>query len=147
MSEKLYKIMCNLPNAATEINGIQFEENDGELVAMEVSANDAKCFETIPGYEVSLIGDQNEDRNAKNNDNEDGHEGDHNSVINALKKMNVTDIKDFLKAQPDAWNHVLTLEEKRTDKRQGVMDAVKSAKAFLNENTDSKPETKPDSND
>jgi len=147
MSETLYKIICNLPNAATEINGIKFEAGDGALVAMDVSANDAKCFETIPGYDVILIGDQNENRNNDEDGDEGGNENDYNRVLSALKKMNVTDIKEFLKMQPEAWNSVLTLEEKRTEKRQGVMDAVKSAKESLNNSPDSKQALKRESND
>ncbi|HED34956.1 MAG TPA: hypothetical protein ENJ08_12225 [Gammaproteobacteria bacterium] len=120
MSEKKYKITCTLPHAATEINGVSFTDVEGGLIAENISAREALHFKKIPGYEVVLMGK-----------GENPHEGDHQRVLDGVKKMNVTEIKAFLKAEPAAWNEVLTLEEQRSDPRQSVLEAVKAAKESL----------------
>ncbi len=124
MPETTYKIICTLPHAATEINGISFIEEGGELVAEDIAEREALHFKKIPGYDVVLTGED-----------DDSHEGDHNSVLSAIKSMSVKEVNEFLKVEPAAWNHVLTVEEKRSDPRQGVMDAVKSAKESLSTGT------------
>lgn len=46
------KITCTLPNAGDEINGIEFESENGAMVAYNVPADKAEKFASIPGYMV-----------------------------------------------------------------------------------------------
>lgn len=46
------KIICSLPNASEEISGIEFEKENGEMVAHNVLAEEAERFSEIPGYKV-----------------------------------------------------------------------------------------------
>lgn len=48
------RIICELPNASTDINGIQFEETmDGSVISVEAVADDvANQFANIPGYHL-----------------------------------------------------------------------------------------------
>lgn len=46
----MFKVKCTLPNASTNINGIDFAEVDG---GVEAVVDDASMFEGIPGYEIS----------------------------------------------------------------------------------------------
>ena len=46
------RVICNLPNASTEISGVKFHPlEDGGLVSDEIGAELAASFLTIPGYE------------------------------------------------------------------------------------------------
>lgn len=46
------RVICNLPNASTEISGVKFHPlDDGGLVSDEIDAELAATFLTIPGYE------------------------------------------------------------------------------------------------
>lgn len=56
------RILCKLPNASTEINGINFSEDHGDMVSESVDETTAKHFASIPGYELlpdkpGLLGD------------------------------------------------------------------------------------------
>lgn len=46
------RVICNLPNASTEISGVKFHPlDDGGLVSDEIDAELAATFLSIPGYE------------------------------------------------------------------------------------------------
>lgn len=46
-------VICSLPHASTNINGIQFESiDDGAAVAAVLEDDVAAQFEDIPGYQV-----------------------------------------------------------------------------------------------
>lgn len=49
------KVICTLPNASEEINGVPFKLVDGAAVA-EAADDVAKQFDGIPGYEVIDVG-------------------------------------------------------------------------------------------
>ena len=52
------KVTCSLPNASENINGIDFErQEDGSVVAVGVSAEDAANFGLIPGFIVEEDGE------------------------------------------------------------------------------------------
>ena len=44
------KVICTLPNAATEISGVKFTPADGGMLSEELSADRAAGFLAIPGY-------------------------------------------------------------------------------------------------
>lgn len=44
------KVICTLPNAAAEINGVKFTPAEGGMLSDEVSAEQAESFLSIPGY-------------------------------------------------------------------------------------------------
>jgi nucleoid-associated protein YgaU len=44
------KVICTLPNAAAEINGVKFSLVEGGMLSDEVSAEQAESFLAIPGY-------------------------------------------------------------------------------------------------
>lgn len=48
------KIICDLPNASTSINGIEFEATlDGAMMSVDAVEDDvAKQFANIPGYHL-----------------------------------------------------------------------------------------------
>lgn len=46
------KVLCSLPNAATEINGIKFTVAKGGMISEDVSDDVANDFVSIPGYEL-----------------------------------------------------------------------------------------------
>ena len=48
------KVICSLPNASTEINGVAFESTDGGMLSVEVTDEVAEAFVAIPGY--ALVG-------------------------------------------------------------------------------------------
>lgn len=44
------KVLCTLPNASAEINGVAFTPADGGMLSEELSADRAAGFLVIPGY-------------------------------------------------------------------------------------------------
>lgn len=44
------KVICTLPNASAEINGVKFSPAEGGMLSDEVSAEQAEAFLSIPGY-------------------------------------------------------------------------------------------------
>lgn len=44
------KVLCTLPNASAEINGVAFTPADGGMLSEELSADRAAGFLAIPGY-------------------------------------------------------------------------------------------------
>lgn len=44
------KVLCTLPNAAAEINGVKFSPAEGGMLSDEVSADQAEAFLSITGY-------------------------------------------------------------------------------------------------
>jgi hypothetical protein len=44
------KVICTLPNAAAEINGVKFTPAECGMLSDEVSAEQAEAFLSIPGY-------------------------------------------------------------------------------------------------
>ena len=49
------RILCELPNASKEINGIKFSEDKGQMVSEEVKDEIADRFASIPGYKVVKV--------------------------------------------------------------------------------------------
>lgn len=62
------QVICKLPNASDEINGVKFSrhEVDGQavMVSDEISAEQAEAFASIPGYELAPV-DPEEDARRK----------------------------------------------------------------------------------
>ena len=46
------KVLCTLPNASEEINGIKFETHANGMLSEDVSDEVAAELSTIPGYQV-----------------------------------------------------------------------------------------------
>lgn len=44
------RVICRLPNASTEINGVRFTEDRGEMISDEITAELADAFASIPGF-------------------------------------------------------------------------------------------------
>jgi hypothetical protein len=52
----MIKVTCALPNASTNINGIDFDPVDGGVVAV-MSDETAEQFNGIPGYTLEAAGE------------------------------------------------------------------------------------------
>ncbi len=115
--DQVCKIICSLPNASEEINGIAFEEDKGDMVAINVPADKAERFANIQGYEVIP-------QQGKGTGNEDPEDV-------KLEDMKVGEIVELLKVEPESWPTVLSTEEVRDKQREGVLNAVATAKASL----------------
>lgn len=48
----MHKVICSLPNASSNISGVEFAPNGGDMVATDVPTEDAKKFDGIRGYEI-----------------------------------------------------------------------------------------------
>ncbi len=46
------KVLCTLPNASAEINGVKFEAHANGMLSEEVSDEVAAEFSAIPGYQA-----------------------------------------------------------------------------------------------
>jgi hypothetical protein len=44
------KILCTLPNASAEINGVKFSPAEGGMLSDDMTAEQAESFLSIPGY-------------------------------------------------------------------------------------------------
>lgn len=46
------KVLCKLPNASGEINGVKFAKTDDGMLSEDIGEDVAKAFSEIPGYEI-----------------------------------------------------------------------------------------------
>lgn len=46
------KVLCKLPNASGEINGVKFAKTDDGMLSEDIGEDVAKAFVEIPGYEI-----------------------------------------------------------------------------------------------
>lgn len=53
------RVICDLPNASTEISGVKFHKlDDGGLISDEISQEQAELFASIPGYTIDEDGNE-----------------------------------------------------------------------------------------
>lgn len=55
------KVLCILPNASSEINGVAFVPHAAGMLSEDISDEQAALFTSIPGYEVVGAGTKQED--------------------------------------------------------------------------------------
>jgi hypothetical protein len=59
------RVLCSLPNASTNINGVDFvPQEDGRLLSAEISQEEADGFTSIQGYDLFVL-DPDEDARKK----------------------------------------------------------------------------------
>lgn len=46
------RVICTLPNASTNINGVAFIEDRGQMISEDIPDHIADNFASIPGYEL-----------------------------------------------------------------------------------------------
>lgn len=128
----MYKVICLLPNASTNISGIDFEEVDGVMVAVDVSEDDALRFGKVPGFEVipqegleNLLNDSDADGNSEETNATDGFN---------YAELTVEKIKGILEQDPELHERVLADEvaQRGDNTRDGVVNACEAAKQSLN---------------
>jgi len=119
---KTHRVICSLPNASGEINGIAFVEDHGDMISEPIDQETAERFAAIPGYEAVPIA------GASALDGVDDRTGD--GVV-TFADMKIPAVQALLANEPEQWEAVLSAEsEARPGKeRKGVMDAVEAAKA------------------
>lgn len=65
------QVICRLPNASAEINGVQFSQAlGGGMISEPVDEEKAKAFGRIPGYEVIDAIDAQEEHSVKEPEHE-----------------------------------------------------------------------------
>jgi hypothetical protein len=117
-------VICTLPNAAEEINGVAFEAHpDGYRIAHDVPVDEAENFASIPGYEIAGAG---AGKAAKADKGNNGGETDEASPI---ASMTVAEIAKLLEEHPSAWEDVEAVEQERDSPRNGVVKLVEQARA------------------
>jgi len=58
------RIICKLPNASEEINGVPFTQVEGGMASEDLDAETAANFLTIPGYEEFVEADDGKKKKA-----------------------------------------------------------------------------------